>query len=353
MWGMAMTDFSSGNRRKQRQGFEIYLRTGRVYASSQADGLEAKFNPWHDPGDGRFTFAGGGLYVGPGSARSRNRQRQSFGFTKPPTRSRIAGRSLDVGETDVEKAHRSRNGLADPKNVSVYVVKRGDNLTRIAAKRKGLRVSDLALMNGMPVDSTLKIGQRLRLPTQAYLEEGRAARANFLNLAFYMDTHGGKLPPDVAHVPSIQTQIDAELERVSINGYTYKIDLLRRFRGVNGDLQLGPIAERSRSAQREAGGKDRRPTDDGGHYIAVRFNGPSDWFNHFAQDANFNRGTYKAIENGWAKELRAGHKIFVTIAPHYREQSTRPDRLTVTWYVDGERHSRELSNERTSKKNGR
>lgn len=232
-------------------------------------------------------------------------------------------------------------------------MKKGDTLTRVAALRTGLTVSDLADMNGVRIGDTLRVGQRLRLPTQAYLETVRTASENYWNLRYYMATHGGKLPPNVARVPSIRTQIDTELETVSRNGYSYKIDLLLRLRNVNGELQSGPPANRSRRAQREAGGADRRPTDDGGHYIATRFNGPRDWFNHFAQDANFNRGTYRAIEYGWARELRAGRKVLVDIVPNYTGLSTRPDSLSVTWYVDGERYSRKLPNERKGQGDGR
>ncbi|WP_419827366.1 DNA/RNA non-specific endonuclease [Sphingomonas sp.] len=56
--------------------------------------------------------------------------------------------------------------------------------------------------------------------------------------------------------------------------------------------------QRSRNAQATAGGGNRLATDDGGHYVAVRFNGPTDTFNHFAQDANFNRGGYRLLEDG-------------------------------------------------------
>ena len=61
-----------------------------------------------------------------------------------------------------------------------------------------------------------------------------------------------------------------------------------------------------------------RATDDGGHYIARRFNGPTDAFNHFAQNANFNRGGYRALEDRWAKAIRDGKKVRVKIIPFYR-----------------------------------
>jgi hypothetical protein len=47
-------------------------------------------------------------------------------------------------------------------------------------------------------------------------------------------------------------------------------------------------------------------TDEGGHYIGRRFNGPTDEFNHFAQDISFNRGEYKRLENKWHRALNEG-----------------------------------------------
>ena len=44
----------------ERNAFSRWLRTGRVPSALSPDGLELKFNPWHDPADGRFTFAGAG-----------------------------------------------------------------------------------------------------------------------------------------------------------------------------------------------------------------------------------------------------------------------------------------------------
>ena len=49
MTGMTKSD--------QRRAFAMWLRTGRI---TFADHVELKFNPWHDPENGRFTFAGAG-----------------------------------------------------------------------------------------------------------------------------------------------------------------------------------------------------------------------------------------------------------------------------------------------------
>ncbi len=50
----------------ERIAFEFYLRTGKRLTMPPAP--ERKFNPYHDPRDGRFTFA-------PGEPRSLSRSR--------------------------------------------------------------------------------------------------------------------------------------------------------------------------------------------------------------------------------------------------------------------------------------
>lgn len=51
-----MMDMTAGER---RHAFAIWIRTGRLPTVSD-DGVERKFNPYHDPRNGRFTFAPGG-----------------------------------------------------------------------------------------------------------------------------------------------------------------------------------------------------------------------------------------------------------------------------------------------------
>jgi LysM repeat protein len=234
----------------------------------------------------------------------------------------------------------------------VHVVWRGESLSSIAATRKGLKAADLAALNGISPKRPLRIGQRLKLPNQSYLDAGKEARDKFLALEFYRSTHGGRLPPDPANPPSIDVQIEAAgVRTISKNGYGFDINVLNRTRHVSGEISLRSVS-RSKKNQANAGKPDRRDTDDGDHFIAARFNGPRESFNHFAQDANFNRGAYRLLEDGWAKDVRAGHRVFVDIVPHYRGTLKRPDSLTVTWFVDGERFEKEFPNERTDKPNG-
>ncbi len=54
---------------RRMSAFEIWLRWGRIV--TKPDPIETKFNPWHDPDDGRFTFAGQGNRFGGGAPKSR------------------------------------------------------------------------------------------------------------------------------------------------------------------------------------------------------------------------------------------------------------------------------------------
>jgi hypothetical protein len=85
-------------------------------------------------------------------------------------------------------------------------------------------------------------------------------------------------------------------------------------------------------------------TDDGGHYIAVRFNGPTDTFNHFAQDANFNRGGYRILEDRWAQDIKAGKQVYVSITPTYTGSSRRPATINVVYSVNGQRGFQDFPN---------
>lgn len=49
---------------ERRRAFSIWLRTGRLPSVRNAEGIELKFNPWHDTETGRFTFVGAGRHYG-------------------------------------------------------------------------------------------------------------------------------------------------------------------------------------------------------------------------------------------------------------------------------------------------
>jgi hypothetical protein len=208
-------------------------------------------------------------------------------------------------------------------------------LTAIAARRRGLRVSDLTWLNDLDERRSLRIGQQIKLPHQWFLDEGKRFFDRYNAVVHYIRTHG-RFPPDPANPPSVQSQVlDINWRRETRKPYDYWIDILDRPREMFGQLpEAQGKGKRSRTNQARAGGADRRATDEGGHYFAARFNGPSDAFNHFAQDRNFNRSAYSAMENAWDKLRREGHIVFVNIKPHFKGTSKRPYHITVTWTVD-------------------
>ncbi len=247
----------------RRYAFSTWLRTGRLPTARTADGVELKFNPWHDPRTGRFTFANG-----------RNFQDGSWrggGFPGGD-----GGRSGGGGATGSwEEAPKKRRTETEP----------------VASPTAGQGAyAEMPAQDERTVDKTTPLRREVR------------------------------------------------------NGYEYWIDASGRTRRVSGVLVVADKQVRSRTVQAQAGGPDRRPTDDGGHYIAARFEGPTEAFNHFAQDANFNRGGYRVLEDEWARGKRAGKRIVVKIVPYY-DRGARPSVIDVWFTLDGVPKSQKFPNE--------
>lgn len=279
---------------RPRSAFEIYLRTGRRVATPD-DTLQLKFNPWHDPKDGRFTFAHHGRYFG-GNAASNSR---------PPTAAFRGGGGRFGGG--------GAGGSWKPALTAPPVQFRRRGSVGAGGGDGGVSLSSQ--------------------PTKAPLLKNPGSLAT-----------ASKSPAFTTQRPrSEQSSV-----RITKNGYRYDLDAHVRTTHVRGEVRL-EVQPRSRRAQANAGKPDRRSSDDGGHYIAARFNGAGEWFNHFAQDANFNRGAYRALEDRWARLVRSGKQVFVEIVPYYHGSSMRPYLLTVSWIVDGEEHFQDFLNERSER----
>jgi hypothetical protein len=121
-------------------------------------------------------------------------------------------------------------------------------------------------------------------------------------------------------------------------------DALNRASQIKGTLALNLAQKRNAVAQRTAGGLNRLLTDEGGHFIGRRFNGPMDQFNHFAQDMNLNREVYKALENQWHSALKRGSAVEVEITPKYADKSLRPHTVDMKYTIDGIEHNKSFIN---------
>ena len=70
---------------------------------------------------------------------------------------------------------------------------------------------------------------------------------------------------------------------------------------ASGVVALGPTSERNLAAQKNVGGADRQPGEQGGHLIANRFGGRNDLSNLDAQAANVNQRDQAKVERNIAK----------------------------------------------------
>lgn len=85
------------------------------------------------------------------------------------------------------------------------------------------------------------------------------------------------------------------------------------------------------SQKTQAVGKEGKEGDEGGHIQAHSLGGSSERINLFPQDANFNRGEYKKIENSIRNDLKEGKDVKVTVELIYDDpDSSRPSRVRVT-----------------------
>lgn len=124
----------SSDKSPNQRAFSHYLRTGRRLPKDiflEEQDIELKFNPYHDPRNGQFTFAPGGPRTGTGS-----RPAPGQGRPHPP---------------------------AKP---GPYTVRSGDTLSHIA-RRHGVRTDMLARANNIKNPDHIQPGQRLHIPKDA------------------------------------------------------------------------------------------------------------------------------------------------------------------------------------------
>ena len=131
--------------------------------------------------------------------------------------------------------------------------------------------------------------------------------------------------------------IDGELEpniTYELNSNTYTTDEQGRIIGCKAHPERSPENPRDVKAQLQAGGKDRRPSDQGGHIVGRDLNGDGGAGNLVAMDYRINQSDYKRMENDIKTALDEGKDVTVTTDISYSGDSKRPDTITVTVIAD-------------------
>lgn len=121
-----------------------------------------------------------------------------------------------------------------------------------------------------------------------------------------------------------------------VNGTKYTTDDKGRIISAEGYLKDTPDNERDNGAQSDAGGKDRKPGDDGGHLRARMNGGSSGNENLVAMRGTINKGDYKRSENEENRMLKDGKQVYEKIEVTYDDDSSRPSKIEKT-YTDGEK----------------
>lgn len=160
--------------------------------------------------------------------------------------------------------------------------------------------------------------------------------------------NGSKLRPNATFIKySIEYKTDDDSQIYSVEGHlrantTYKLNGNIYTTDENGRIikcEAKPVRSpenpRDLEAQRKAGHEDRRSNDQGGHIIGRDMNGDGGIGNLVAMDSKINQSDFKRMENDIKVVLDEGKNVATKTQIAYRDDSKRPDIITVTVTADG------------------
>lgn len=139
---------------------------------------------------------------------------------------------------------------------------------------------------------------------------------------------------DKGNIYSIDRKLQPNIT-YELNGNTYTTDEKGRIIGCVAKPVRSPENPRDNEAQRQAGGEDRRLSDQGGHIVGRDMNGDGGIGNLIAMDSRINQSDYKCMENNIKASLDEGKNVTTKTEMTYSDDSERPDIITVTVTVDG------------------
>ncbi|GHT84851.1 hypothetical protein FACS1894137_08390 [Spirochaetia bacterium] len=102
------------------------------------------------------------------------------------------------------------------------------------------------------------------------------------------------------------------------------------------DLQLKPQGRLRQNHNRKTPGKSQN--DNAGHLIGDQFDGSPDLDNIVSQSEKINSrgGAYNKLEDEWAKAIREGKQVKVSIEIEYAGGEMRPSAFHINYEIDGE-----------------
>lgn len=119
-----------------------------------------------------------------------------------------------------------------------------------------------------------------------------------------------------------------------LNGNIYETDGYGRIVSCEAKPVRSPENPRDNEAQQQAGGEDRRPSDQGGHIVGRDINGNSGIGNLVAMDSRINQSDYRRMENDIKTALDEGKQVTTKTDLTYSSDSERPDRITTLTTID-------------------
>lgn len=154
-------------------------------------------------------------------------------------------------------------------------------------------------------------------PNSRYEIDGKTYETDDTGKVYMVD---GKLEPNITY---------------ELNGSVYKTDGNGRIISCKAEPERSPENPRDNEAQRDAGGADRKETDQGGHIVGRDLNGDGGTGNLVAMDSRINQSDYKRMENDVKNALDEGKEVTTETQISYTGNSERPDKIEVTVTAEG------------------
>ncbi|MDM8109076.1 DNA/RNA non-specific endonuclease [Phascolarctobacterium faecium] len=134
----------------------------------------------------------------------------------------------------------------------------------------------------------------------------------------------------------------------TINGSTYTTDENGNKISCDAEPEISEEGKRNIAEQRESGGENRKEGDQGGHIIARILGGAEGEENLVPMRGTINQGDYKKMELEIKRALEEGKQVSIHIDLEYDGTSSRPTKITATYYIDGKRTDIVFDNEENS-----